>query len=153
MEKLDQYYMDKTLEIAKASLKFNEVPVGALIVKDESIISSAYNTKVKSNNPLGHAEINAIHEAVNNTGNLYLNGLTMYVTLEPCIMCAGAILLARISRLVIGCLDEKTGAFGSLYDFSEDKRLNHKIEVLRNIREEECSRLLKDFFKKLRGYH
>ena len=143
--------METALDKARASIQFNEVPVGAVIAYDNEIISSGFNTKVKNNDPLGHAEINAIKEALSKTGRLYLDNMTMYVTLEPCIMCAGAIILARISKVVIGCMDEKTGAFGSLYDFSEDKRLNHKVEVVKGICESECRKLLQDFFKTLRN--
>jgi tRNA(adenine34) deaminase len=147
---MHENFMLKAIEQAKESLKHDEVPVGAVIVCDNEIISNGINTKVSENNPLGHAEINAIHEAVKKTGKLYLDGMTMYVTLEPCIMCSGAIILARISNLVIGCIDEKTGAFGSLYDLSKDSRLNHKVEVVMRVCEEECRKMLKDFFKKLR---
>ena len=147
---MDEYYMGKALARAKNAVKFGDVPVGAVIVHDNEIISSGFNTKVTENDPLGHAEVEALREAVKKMGCLYLDEMTMYVTLEPCIMCAGAIILARISRLVIGCMDEKTGAFGSLYDFSKDNRLNHKIKVSRGVCEDECRELMQDFFKKLR---
>jgi len=147
---MDEYFMGMALDKANEALRHNEVPVGAVIVCEKEIISSGFNTKVTNNDPLGHAEINAITDAVKRTGRLYLTGMTIYVTLEPCIMCAGAILLARLARLVIGCMDEKTGAFGSLYDLSKDERFNHKIEVVPHVLEIECRSLIKDFFKKLR---
>ena len=112
--------MHKALKLAKEASMHGEVPVAAIIVHNNEIISTGINTKVRDNNPLGHAELNCIQNSVKKTGRLYLNGMTMYVTLEPCIMCAGAIILARISQLIIGRMDEKTGAFGSLYDLSKD---------------------------------
>ena len=137
------------LEAGKA-LENEDVPVGCIIVKDNKIIGRGYNQVEKKGNPLAHAEIQAINQAVRKTGHKHLLDCTMYVTLEPCAMCAGAIVLARIPRLVIGATDPKTGACGSILNIVQEKKLNHRVDITRGILEKECSNMLKDFFKKLR---
>jgi tRNA(adenine34) deaminase len=142
--------MNKALDEAYEAYELDEVPIGAVIVKDGRIIAKGYNRKEVSLDTTNHAEIMAIKEASKNLKNWRLTGCTMYVTVEPCPMCAGAIVNSRITELVIGTMDPKGGACGSLYNIVEDDRLNHRVEVRRGILEEECSNIMKDFFKKLR---
>ncbi|MCX7794088.1 MAG: tRNA adenosine(34) deaminase TadA [Thermodesulfovibrionales bacterium] len=136
-------------EALKASEK-EEVPVGAVIVLDGKVIARAHNQKESLPDATAHAELIAIKEACRKINNWRLEEATIYVTKEPCIMCAGAILNARIKRLVYGCDDPKGGAVKSLYNVLNDQRLNHQVEVIGGVMEEECKRILKDFFKKLR---
>jgi tRNA(adenine34) deaminase len=147
---MDNFFMNKALDEAYEAYELDEVPIGAVIVKDGRIIGKGYNRKEVSSDTTNHAEIMAIKEASKNLKNWRLTGCTMYVTVEPCPMCAGAIVNSRISELVIGTMDPKGGACGSLYNIVEDDRLNHRVEVRRGILEEECSNIMKDFFKKLR---
>ncbi len=142
--------MKIALELAEQSLKTNDVPVGAVIVRNGEIIGKGYNCIEKTGNPLNHAEIIAIKQAVDNIGHKHLLNCKMYVTLEPCSMCAGAIVLARISNLIIGAKDPKTGACGSLYNLVQDAKLNHRCRVENGILAEECSALLKNFFREVR---
>ncbi len=146
----DQYFMEIAIEEALEALKKDEVPVGAIIVIDEKVISQAHNQRETIPDATAHAEIIAIREACRLINNWRLEGATIYVTKEPCIMCAGAILNARIKRLVYGCDDPKGGAAKSLYQLLNDSRLNHQVEVAGGVMEEECRRLLTDFFKTLR---
>lgn len=148
---MDNFFMNKALDEAYEAYKLDEVPIGAVIVKDGKIIGRGYNRKEVSLDTTNHAEIMAIKEASKNLKNWRLTDCTMYVTVEPCPMCAGAIVNSRITELVIGTMDPKGGACGSLYNIVEDDRLNHRVEVRRGILEEECSNIMKDFFKKLRG--
>ncbi len=136
-------------EAEKASLA-DEVPVGAIIVKDGEIIAVAHNRVETDKNSSAHAEMLAIAEAESRLGSKWLNGATIYVTLEPCCMCAGAMILARIGRLVIGAKDPKTGACGSVLNVANSNNLNHRIEVTAGVLEEECSRQLKEFFRRKR---
>ncbi|HCX03935.1 MAG TPA: tRNA-specific adenosine deaminase [Clostridiales bacterium] len=147
---MDNFFMNKALDEAYEAYELDEVPIGAVIVKDGRIIGKGYNRKEVSLDTTNHAEIMAIKEASKNLKNWRLTGCTMYVTVEPCPMCAGAIVNSRITELVIGTMDPKGGACGSLYNIVEDDRLNHRVEVRRGILEEECSNIMKDFFKKLR---
>jgi len=147
---MDNFFMNKALDEAYEAYELDEVPIGAVIVKDGRIIGKGYNRKEVSSDTTNHAEIMAIKEASKNLKNWRLTGCTMYVTVEPCPMCAGAIVNSRITELVIGTMDPKGGACGSLYNIVEDDRLNHRVEVRRGILEEECSNIMKDFFKKLR---
>jgi len=132
-------------EAEKAGGK-GEVPIGAVIVTDGRVIARGHNLRESKNDPTAHAEMIAVRNAAKKLNSWRLINSTLYVTVEPCVMCIGAIVLARIPRLVFGCLDPKGGAVGSLYDISNDKRLNHRVEVM----PEEAQALLKDFFKKLR---
>lgn len=142
-------FMLEAIKQAKLALKKGEVPIGAVIVKDNKIISKARNTREKSQNALHHAEIIAINKACKKLKSWRLNDCTMYVTLEPCSMCAGAILNSRISKVVIGCLDKDHGAVVSKYTLLSDGTLNHKteIEISHN---DECKTLITNFFKSLR---
>jgi tRNA(adenine34) deaminase len=137
-------------EAEKASAR-GEVPIGAVIVRDGAIISRGYNLREGKQDPAAHAELIAIRKAAKKLGNWRLGGTTLYVTLEPCIMCMGAIILARIDKVVFGCYDPKGGAAGSLYDFSDDRRLNHRLALVAGVREAECAALLSDFFAALRA--
>ncbi len=148
--KLDEAFMAKALrEAEKAALK-GEVPVGAVIVREGRIIARAHNLREAKADPSAHAELLAIRSAARKLKTWRLSGATMYVTLEPCLMCMGAILLARIPRLVFGPLDPKAGASGSLYDIPSDKRLNHRVHVTGGVLASESEEVLKSFFRKLR---
>ncbi len=144
-------YMQEAITEARKAEEFGEVPVGAIIVKDDVIIGRGYNLVKTDKCPTSHAEISAIREASRFMKSERLVDCDMYVTLEPCTMCAGAIVLARIANLYIGAADEKTGACGSVFDLTNSQELNHRINVNFDIEKEECSRMLKDFFKALRN--
>ena len=146
----DERYMREALKEAAQAAGEGEVPVGAVIVKDGRIVARAHNTIETSHRSSAHAEMLAIDAAEAELGAKWLNGATMYVTLEPCSMCAGAMVLARISRLVIGADDPKTGACGSLYNIAGEGKLNHSIEITRGVLGSECSAVLKDFFRSRR---
>ena len=143
--------MKMALEEAYRAEREEEVPVGAIIVKDDRVIARAYNQVIKRNDPTAHAEILALRQAALALRNYRLIDTTLYVTIEPCLMCGGALVQARIGRIVFGAFDPKMGAFGSLYNLAEDKRLNHRIRVKSGVLEEECCRLMKDFFRRRRG--
>jgi tRNA(adenine34) deaminase len=130
--------------------KEGEVPVGAVLVKDDKVIARAYNRRETLKDPTGHAEILVLKNGSKEENNWRLTDLTLYVTKEPCIMCAGAMVNARLGRLVYGCRDEKGGAVDSLYSLLSDKRLNHQVEVEAGILEEECAEILKRFFQNRR---
>ncbi len=149
---LDQFWMKKALLLAKRAALKGEVPVGALIVNSESntLVSHGYNMRETLNSPIGHAELLAIHRASKKLNAWRLSGHTLYVTLEPCVMCSGAILQSRIDRVVFGALDPKGGGTQSLYQILSDSRLNHQTLYTGNILEQDCRELLKDFFKTLR---
>ncbi len=136
-------------EAEKAYAK-NEIPVGAVIVLENRIIGRGHNQVEMLQDPTAHAEMIAMTSAVATIGSKWLYGATMYVTLEPCSMCAGALVLSRMSQLVFGAGDPKTGACGSLHNIVQDERLNHRIEILRGVMDAKCSAILKDFFAKLR---
>jgi len=146
----DRYWMGKALrEAAKAAAR-DEVPIGAVIVKDGMVIGRGYNLREGKQDPSAHAEMIAIRQAAKRLGSWRLTGCVLYVTLEPCLMCMGAIILARFGRVVFGCHDPKGGAAGSLYDLSDDRRLNHRVELTPRVREEECAAILSGFFAGLR---
>lgn len=145
----DSYYMSLAIEQAQKAAALGEVPVGAVIVKDGAVIASGYNRRETDKNALSHAEHTAIDTACRVLGGWRLPGCTLYVTLEPCLMCAGAILNARIERVVFGAFDEKGGAFGSKIN-ANDAGLNHVCTVTGGVCEAECKTLLQDFFKALR---
>lgn len=142
--------MALALEEARLAVAEGEVPIGALVVCDGAIVSRAHNTREMDNDPTAHAELIAIREASQRLGRWRLSDCTVYVTLEPCPMCAGAMHQARIERLVYGTIDPKAGAVGTLYDLSSDERLNHRFAVTSGILAEESSALLKEFFGVLR---
>ena len=144
-------YMELALNEAKKAYKIEEIPVGAIIVKDGKVISRAYNQKETKNNPIAHAEILAIERASKKLGRWRLDDCDLYVTLEPCPMCAGAIIQARLKNLYIGTMDPKSGACGSVLDLSKDFPFNHKVNTIVGIKKLECEKILKDFFKQLRN--
>lgn len=148
MEK--EKYMKEALKQAKKAYDKLEVPVGCVIVKDDKIIARAYNQKETRVDATNHAEILAIQKACKKLGTWRLNGCSMYVTLEPCSMCAGAIIQSRIDNVYIGTMDEKTGSCGSVFNLFEDYTFNHKVNVEDGICKDECEAILKEFFKELR---
>ena len=157
------FYMGLALEQAKLAKKQGEVPVGCIIVYNPvdkgtghtildspRLIASSYNTREVDNDPSSHAEFKAILSACKSLGNWRLSGCTVYVTLEPCIMCTGLMLQSRIDACIFGAFDKKAGACGTLYNLHQDSRLNHEFYALGGVREMECAKLLSDFFKNLR---
>ena len=151
MVERDETHMGQALELARTAATLGEVPVGAVAVKDGVVIGRGYNRREIDRSPLAHAEVLALHEAAQTVGAWRLLGVTLYVTLEPCAMCAGAIIQSRVERVVFGAEDPKAGAVGSLYDLLGDTRHNHRVEVARGVRSAECSELLTMFFKALRS--
>lgn len=145
----DKLFMKQALARAKAAAKAGEVPIGALVVKDGLVIASGRNMRESKKNALLHAEIVAIDRACKELGAWRLEGCTLYVTMEPCPMCAGAIVNARLSRLVFGCYDKKAGVYGSVMQM-QDYPFNHSYEVTGGVLENECAGLLSDFFAGLR---
>lgn len=142
--------MGLALDEARAALVEKETPVGAIVMMGNDVIGRGHNRCEASGDPTQHAEMLALREAMAAVGNSALNEATMFVTLEPCPMCAGAIVLAMIKRLVFGAFDPKMGAAGTLYDIVEDDRLNHRVEVISGIRADESVGLLREFFRSLR---
>jgi tRNA(adenine34) deaminase len=150
MLKLHQYYMQEALKEASQAAQEGEVPVGAVIVCNHQIIARGHNQVERLKDPTAHAEIIAITSAANYLRTKWLLQGSLYVTIEPCSMCAGAIVLARIKHLYFGASDPKTGACGSVVNIINHKKLNHRIKAVGGIAQAECSSLLKDFFKKKR---
>jgi tRNA(adenine34) deaminase len=146
----DERFMKYAIDQANIAEENGDVPIGAVIVYQNQIIAKACNQRELLNDPTAHAEIIALTQASEYVGSWRLEGCTIYVTLEPCCMCAGALVLARIERLVYGCVDPKTGAAGSLYNIVQDERLNHRLEVTSGILSEQCSLVLQDFFRRRR---
>lgn len=146
----NEVFMLEALNMAKKAYKKNEVPVGAIIVKDNKIIAKAFNKRQKCQNALYHAEILAIHKACKKLKSFRLENCKMYVTLEPCPMCSGAIINARLQKVYFGCYDANYGCCGSRYNFLQDKNFEHLVEVEGGLLEEECSKILKTFFENLR---
>lgn len=146
----DEKYMRVALAEAQAALEHDDVPIGAVIVRDGVVIARAHNQRELLKDPTAHAEIIALTQASAATGAWRLAGCTMYVTLEPCVMCAGAMVLARLSRLVYGAVDPKAGACESLYQILSDERLNHRIPITSGVLAPECGELLRDFFRSRR---
>ena len=149
MNKNDEYFMKQAIAKAKIAAKHGEVPIGAVIVKDDEIISTGRNMREAKHNALHHAEIIAIDRACKKLNAWRLIDCTLYVTMEPCPMCAGAIVNSRIKRVVFGCYDQKAGAFGSVFSL-KDYPLNHKYEITGGVMEKECASLLSIFFQNLR---
>jgi len=146
----DQRYMRAAIEAARTAEENGDVPIGAVIVHEGRIIGKAYNQREQLKDPTAHAEIVALTQAAAFLESWRLHGCTIYVTLEPCCMCAGALVLSRIDRLVYGCSDPKAGACESLYNIVRDDRLNHKIEVTTGVLEEQCREQLQGFFTRRR---
>lgn len=146
----EERFMKEAIRQAKKARALEEVPIGCVIVSDGKIIARGYNRRNTDKNTLSHAELNAIRKASRKLGDWRLEGCTMYVTLEPCQMCAGALVQSRIDAVVIGSMNPKAGCAGSVLNLLEMDGFNHKVQVTRGILEEECSRMLSDFFKELR---
>jgi len=146
----DEHFMKLAIGQAQTAEENGDVPIGAVIVYQNKIIAKAYNQREQLQDPTAHAEIIALTQAAEFIGNWHLNGCTMYVTLEPCPMCAGALVLSRMDRLVYGCDDPKTGACGSLYNIVADGRLNHRLEVTAGVLAEQCRQQLQRFFARRR---
>src|SRR5262245_15922386 len=146
----DAQWMELALDEARNGDRAGEVPVGAIIVVDGSVITRAFNQPISTSDPTAHAEMVALREAARVVGNYRLSAATMYCTLEPCMMCAGAMIHARIARLVFGALDPKAGSAGSIYNVLTDPRLNHRVQVVPGVCQAECSALLRDFFSRRR---
>jgi tRNA(adenine34) deaminase len=144
-------WMDEALAEARAAERHDDVPVGAVVVREGRVIARAHNERERRQDPTAHAEILALRGAAAALGSWRVDGCTLYVTLEPCTMCAGALVLARLPRVVFAADDPKAGAVGALYDVPRDPRLNHQVEVVRGVLADECGDLLRDFFRARRG--
>jgi tRNA(adenine34) deaminase len=149
-ESLDKRFMQMAINQAAIAEENGDVPIGAVIVHEGRIIAKAYNERQQLNDPTAHAEIIALTQASEAIGSWRLHGCTIYVTLEPCPMCAGALVLARIDRLVFGTEDPKTGACGSLYNIVQDSRLNHQVQITSGVLMEDCKEQLQAFFQRRR---
>ena len=148
--KIHEKYMKEAIRQAKKAYKLMEVPIGCVIVYEGKIIARGYNRRNTDKNTTSHAEMNAIRKASKKLGDWRLEGCTMYITLEPCQMCAGAIVQARVSRVVIGSMNPKAGCAGSVLNLLQMEQFNHQVDVVRGVLEEECSQMLSGFFKELR---
>ena len=144
-------WMYSALEQARRAFEIEEVPIGAIVVHQDEIIGEGYNQRETLSDPTAHAEMIAITQAAQALGDWRLSGCTLYVTLEPCPMCAGAIVNARVPQLIYGCGDPKAGAVRTLYQLCDDPRLNHRVNITPGIQAEECAKLLQDFFKAQRA--
>jgi tRNA(adenine34) deaminase len=149
-EIIDHRFMQEALELARRALESEDVPVGALVVRANRIIGRGYNQREKLQDPTAHAEMIALTAAAAEVGHWRLEGCTMYVTLEPCAMCAGALVLGRVERLVYGALDPKAGACGSLFTITQDARLNHRMATISGVLADESAELLRSFFRRRR---
>jgi len=147
----DINFMRRAIELAQQAAALGEVPVGALVVHENQVISDAYNERETRPSALAHAEITALEKACARLGRWRLSGCTLYVSLEPCVMCAGALVQARVDRVVYGARDPKAGAVESLYQVLADPRLNHRPQVTGGVLREECGQILSDFFKARRA--
>ena len=151
MEHSDEYWMQQALMLAQKAEIQDEVPVGAVIVKDNQLIAEGWNQPIQNNDPSAHAELSAMRKAGQALNNYRITDTTLYVTLEPCSMCVGAMIHARVNRLVFGAYDMKTGAAGSAINLIADSFHNHKVEVQGGVMEEECKNILQSFFKRRRA--
>ena len=150
MNELDTKYMKEAIKQAKKALKLKEVPIGCVIVYQDKIIARGYNRRNTDKTTLGHAEITAIKKASRVIGDWRLEDCTIYITLEPCQMCAGAIVQARIPKVVIGAMNPKAGCAGSILDLLQEKRFNHQVDKVIGVLQEQCSQMMQDFFRELR---
>jgi len=149
-EQLDIQYMKQAIFQAKKAYEKKETPIGCIIVHEGKVIGRGYNRRMTDQNTLAHAELNAIKKASKKLGDWRLDDCTMYVTLEPCQMCAGAIVQARIKRVVIGCMSPKSGCAGSILNLLQVPEFNHQVEITQGVLEEQCSEMMKQFFRELR---
>lgn len=150
MDTDDREYMNEALNLAREAWQMGEVPVGAVVVRDGQIIGRGFNHPISAHDPSGHAEIMALRDAARTVGNYRLPGCTLYVTIEPCVMCAGAIFHSRVARVVFGAPEPKTGAAGSVVDLFSEARLNHHAEINGGVLAEECGGLVSAFFAEKR---
>lgn len=146
----DEKFMKAAITQARKAYAIDEVPIGCVIVQNDKIIARGYNRRNNDKNTLTHAELSAIRKASKKTGDWRLEDCTMYVTLEPCQMCAGAIVQSRMKRVVIGSMNAKAGCAGSILNLLQMQQFNHQVEITRGVREEECSQMLSQFFRELR---
>ena len=149
-QKIDEKYMKEAIRQAKKAWALEEVPIGAVLVCGDKIIARGYNRRNTDKSTISHAEITAINRGSKKLGDFRLEGCTLYVTLEPCQMCAGAIVQARVDRVVIGCMNGKAGCAGSILNLLQMEEFNHQVEITKGVLEEECSTMLSTFFKELR---
>ena len=150
-QELDLHWMQHAYRLAQRAEQEGEVPVGAVLVRDKELIAEGWNCPISSNDPTAHAEINALRAAAKKLANYRLVDTTLYVTLEPCVMCAGALIHARVRRLVYGATEPKTGAAGSVFEILNDPRHNHRVEVCGGVMAQESAALLQAFFKSRRN--
>lgn len=146
----DEKYMKQAIKLAKKAWNIEEVPIGCVIVHEGKVIGRGYNRRTTDKNPLAHAEMIAIKKASKKIGDWRLEDCTLYVTLEPCQMCSGAIVQARVKKVVVGCMNPKAGCAGSILNLLQVDRFNHQVELKTGVLEEECSEMMKTFFKELR---
>ena len=149
-KKIDEKYMRQAIRQAKKAYELDETPIGCVIVREGKVIGRGYNRRNTDKNPLAHAEITAIRKASRKLGDWRLEECTLYVTLEPCQMCAGAIVQSRVARVVVGCMNPKAGCAGSILNLLDMKEFNHQVQLETGVMEEESSALMKEFFKELR---
>ena len=147
---LDQFWMQRAIELARLAESRGEVPVGAVLVKDDQIIGEGVNAPISEKDPTAHAEICALRDAAQRIGNYRLLNTSLYVTLEPCLMCVGAIVHARVGEVIFGASEPKTGAAGSVFDVLTSPAHNHQVELRGGVLAKECAELLRDFFKQRR---
>lgn len=151
MQSIDEKYMKEAIRQARKAYAIGEVPIGCVIVYKDKIIGRGYNRRMADKNTLSHAELIAIRKASRKMDDWRLEDCTMYVTLEPCQMCSGAIVQSRMSRVVVGCMNPKAGCAGSILNLLQMEEFNHQAELTTGVLEEECSQMMKDFFKELRS--
>jgi tRNA(adenine34) deaminase len=145
-------FMNQAMLLAEQAAREDEVPVGAVLVKNNEIHGKGYNQIERLQDPTAHAEMLAITAATESLGTKHLKGCTLYVTLEPCAMCAGAIVLSRVERIVFGALEPKTGACGSIFNIVQNQNLNHQVQIIQGVMENECEELLTNYFKSKRNF-
>lgn len=150
-DEIDRRWMSQAIELARRALESQDVPVGALVVRGQRVVGRGWNQRELLQDPTAHAEMIALTAAAQALGHWRLEGCTLYVTLEPCLMCAGALVLARLERLVYGAADPKAGACGSLYQITQDPRLNHRVQTVAGVLAEPCAELVRDFFRRQRA--
>ncbi|MDH5407991.1 MAG: tRNA adenosine(34) deaminase TadA [Gammaproteobacteria bacterium] len=149
-EAMDLFWMQRAYELAQRGAAEGEVPVGAVLVRNDEVIAEGWNRPISANDPTAHAEVNVLRAAAQQIGNYRLLNTTLYVTLEPCVMCAGALIHSRVSRLVYAAKEPRTGAVESVFDVLQDERHNHRVEVTSGVMAEECANLLQEFFRQKR---
>jgi len=149
-ESLNLFWMQRALELAQKAESLGEVPIGAVLVKDDQIIGEGYNAPIGQHDPTAHAEIMALRDAAQHIGNYRLLNTSLYVTVEPCVMCAGALIHARVKEVVFGASEPRTGAVGSVFDILQSNTLNHRVDVRGGVMVDECASLMQQFFKQRR---